>query len=134
MTTTESVTEKNRAIVEELYGCVAAGTPEKIAVLMAEDVVILEPGYLPFGKTWRGQGEFGELFGAIGQFLDLSEIRVNYLIADGDRVAAALSIRDLENGEWCDLIEQSTLRDGKIVELKLFYHEAQTMIGKPKVV
>jgi hypothetical protein len=134
MTTTESLTEKNRAIVEELYGCVAAGTPEKIATLMAEDVVILEPGYLPYGKTWNGLGEFGELFGMIGQFLDLSEIKVHYLIADGDRVAAAIGIRDADNGEWCDFIEQSTLRDGKIVEMKLFYHDAQTMMSKPKVV
>jgi len=134
VTTTESLTEKNRAIVAELYDCIAAGTPEKIATLMAEDVVILEPDYLPYGKTYRGLGEFSELFGAIGQFLDLSEIRVHYLIADGDRVAAALGIRDAESGEWCDMLEQSTLRDGKIVEMKLFYHDAQTMIGKPKVV
>src|SRR5690242_17298232 len=107
MTATLSLTEKNRAIVEELYGCIAAGTPEKIPTLMAEDVVVIEPTYLPYGKTFRGLAEFGELFGMIGQFLDLSEIRVNYLIADGDRVAAALGIRDAESGEWCDFIEQS---------------------------
>jgi ketosteroid isomerase-like protein len=134
MTTTESLTEKNRAIVEELYGYVAASTPEKIATLMAEDIVIIEPGFLPFGKIYRGMAEFGELFGAIGRFLDLPEIRVHYVVADGERVVAALGIRDLDNGEWTDLLEQSTVRDGKIVEMKLFYHDAQTMIGKPKVV
>ena len=134
MTATLSLTEKNRAVVEELYGCVAAGTPEKIATLLAEDVVVIEPGYLPYGKTYHGLAEFGELFGMIGQFLDLSEVKVHYTIADGDRVAACLGIRDVTTGEWTDFIEQSTVRDGRIVEIKLFYHDAQSMIGKPKVV
>jgi ketosteroid isomerase-like protein len=134
MTATLSLTEKNRAVVEELYAAAGSGSFEKIATLLAEDVVVIEPGYLPYGKTYHGLREFGELFGMIGQFLDLSEVRVNYTIADGDRVAACLAIRDIDTGEWTDFIEQSTLRDGKIVEIKLFYHDAQSMIGKPKVV
>jgi ketosteroid isomerase-like protein len=134
MTATVSLTEKNRAIVEELYASAAAGQLDKIAGLIAADVVVDEPTYLPYGKVYNGLQEFAGLLGVIGQYLDLPSVRVNYTIADGDRVAACLSIRDVTSGEYTTFIEQSTLRDGKIVEMKLFYYDPQTMLDKPKVV
>jgi hypothetical protein len=134
MTTTESLTEKNRAIVEKLYACASSGDLGGIAPLLADDIVVDEPSYLPYGKVYRGKEEFAGLLGMIGQFLDLTKVQVNYTIADGDRVAACLGIPDVTTGEMTHFIEQSTLRDGQVVEMKLFYYDAQSMIGKPKVV
>jgi ketosteroid isomerase-like protein len=134
MTTTESLTEKNRAIVEKLYAAASSGDLEAIAPLLADDIVVDEPTYLPYGKVYRGKEEFAGLLGMIGQFLDLTKVQVNYTIADGDRVAACLGIPDVTTGEMTHFIEQSTLRDGQIVEMKLFYYDAQSMIGKPKIV
>ena len=134
MTTTESLTEKNRAIVEKLYAAASSGDLGAVAPLLADDIVVDEPTYLPYGKVYRGQEEFAGLFGMIGQFLDLTQVNVHYLIADGDRVAACLGIPDVTTGEMTHFIEQSTLRDGQIVEMKLFYYDAQSMIGAPKIV
>ncbi|HTK64324.1 MAG TPA: nuclear transport factor 2 family protein [Pseudonocardia sp.] len=134
MTTTESLTEKNRAIVEKLYAAASSGDLGAIAPLLADDIVVDEPSYLPYGKLYRGKEEFAGLLGMIGQFLDLTKVQVNYTIADGDRVAACLGIPDVTTGEMTHFIEQSTLRDGQIVEMKLFYYDAQSMIGKPKIV
>ena len=93
-----------------------------------------EPSYLPYGKAYRGKEEFAGLLGMIGQFLDLTKVQVNYTIADGDGVAVCLGIPDVTTGEMTRFIEQPTLRDGQIVEMKLFYYEPQTMLDKPKVV
>jgi hypothetical protein len=134
MTTTESLTEKNRAIVEKLYAAASGGDLGAIAPLLADDIVVDEPTYLPYGKVYRGKEEFAGLFGMIGQYLDLTQVNVHYLIADGDRVAACLGIPDVTTGEMTHFIEQSTLRDGQIVEMKLFYYDPQTMLDKPKVV
>jgi ketosteroid isomerase-like protein len=134
MTTTESLTEKNRAIVEKLYAAASSGDLGAIAPLLADDIVVDEPSYLPYGKLYRGKEEVAGLLGMIGQFLDLTKVQVNYTIADGDRVAACLGIPDVTTGEMTHFIEQSTLRDGQIVEMKLFYYDAQSMIGKPKIV
>jgi ketosteroid isomerase-like protein len=134
VTTTESLTEKNRAIVEKLYAAAGSGDLAAIAPLLADDIVVDEPGYLPYGKVYRGKEEFAGLLGLIVQYLDLTKVQVNYTIADGDRVAACLGIPDVTTGEMTHFIEQSTLRDGQIVEMKLFYYDAQSMIGKPKVV
>jgi hypothetical protein len=130
MTATESLTETNRAIVEKLYAAAASGDLAAIAGFVAEDVVVIEPDFLPYGGTYRGLAEFAALMPSIGQCLDLTSVRVNYTIADGDRVAACLGIKDVNTGEYTDFIEQSTLRDGKIVEMKLFYHDGQSMIAK----
>lgn len=134
MTTTESLTEKNRGIVASLYAAAASGDLGAIAPLLADDVVVDEPAYLPYGKVYRGKEEFAGLLGMIGQYLDLTKVKVNYLIADGDRVAACLGIPDVTTGEMTHFIEQSTLRDGQIVEMKLFYYDPQSMLDKPKVV
>lgn len=134
MTATVSLTEKNRAIVLELYAAAASGQPERIMGLLTDDIVVDEPSYLPYGKVYNGIEEFAGLFGMIGDYLDLSDIRVNYTIADGDRVAACVSVRDVTSGEYTTFIEQSTVRDGKIAEIRLFYYDPQTMLDKPKVV
>ncbi len=70
----------------------------------------------------------------MAQFLDLSTIKVHHMIADKERVAVCLGIRDASTGELTELIEQCTLRNGKVVELKLFYHDPGSMVGKPRAV
>ncbi|MFI6402935.1 hypothetical protein [Streptomyces sp. NPDC050548] len=54
--------------------------------------------------------------------------------ADGDRVAACVGIKDVTTGEPTHFIEQFTLKDGKIVENRVFYHDVGSMLDKPRVV
>jgi hypothetical protein len=59
---------------------------------------------------------------------------VHYTIADGDRVAACVGITDVATGELTHFIEQFTIKDGKIVENRLFYHDAGwSLVDKPEV-
>lgn len=134
MTATVSLTQKNRAIVESFYTALLAGDQATLDAAIADDVVVDEPDYLPYGKVYHGKAELGGLIGQIGQFLELATLKVHYTVADGDRVIACLGIVDVTTGKMVHLLEQSTLRDGQIAEIKLFYNDPQSMLGKPKIV
>jgi ketosteroid isomerase-like protein len=134
MSTPTTLTEQNRAIVEALYEAANKGDLEGALSYLSDDVTVDEPLFLPFGKVYRGKDEFAALAPVLQNYLDVASITLHYTIADGDRVAACVGIPDLETGELTRLIELFTIKDGKIIENRLFYNDAGTLVDKPKVV
>ncbi len=59
-----SVTETNRRIVTEMYEAGQRGELETFFGHVADDVVLTEPAYLPYGGTYRGAGAVREVFGS----------------------------------------------------------------------
>ncbi|MEV7284810.1 nuclear transport factor 2 family protein [Streptomyces sp. NPDC093252] len=131
MTAASSLTERNRQVVLAMFAAASSGDMEGVLSYLSEDVVVAEPLFLPFGRVYRGRDEFLALAGELGKYLDLSAITVHYTLADGDRVAACVGVPDLATGKPTHFIEQYTVRDGKIVENRLFYHDAGTLAGRP---
>jgi hypothetical protein len=129
MTSTESLTERNRAIVTALYAAGASGDVQGLMSHLADDVEVHEPEYLPYGGVYRGKEEFVGLLGKIVDYMDVTKLTVHYLVADGARVIAVLGAPDAKTGQLNHFAEQSTLRDGKVVEMRLFYYDPQAMIG-----
>ncbi|MFD3492291.1 nuclear transport factor 2 family protein [Streptomyces sp. NPDC002596] len=134
MSAATSLTERNRAVVESMFAAANKGDIEGVFSHLSDDIAVIEPLFLPFGGTYRGKDEFLALAQILPNYLDVSTITVHYTIADGDRVAACVGITDIATGELTRFIEQFTVRDGKIVENRLFYHDAGTLADKPKVV
>ncbi|MFI6266629.1 nuclear transport factor 2 family protein [Micromonospora sp. NPDC051006] len=134
MSTPTSLTEQNRAVVEAMFEAANNGDVDRVVSYLSDDVTVIEPRFLPFGKAYHGKNEFFGLAQVLPNYLDLSAITVHYTIADGDRVAACVGIPDVTTGELTHFIEQFTVKDGKIVENRLFYHDAGTLVDKPKVV
>ena len=131
---TASLTEQNRAIVEAMFAAANNGDVEGVFSYLSEDIAVIEPVFLPFGKAYHGKDEFLGLAQVLPDYLDVSSITVHYTIADGDRVAACVGITDVATGQLTHFIEQFTLKDGKIVENRVFYHDVGSMIDKPRVV
>jgi hypothetical protein len=127
------LTEQNRALVQSMYAAATRGDAESLMSLLADDVVVHEPDYLPYGAEYVGKEAFAGLFGKISQLLDLTDVKLDYLVADNDRVIGVLRIPDRNTGKDTLFAEQSTIRDGKIVDLRIFYYDAQSMIGAPKI-
>ncbi|MFD7757880.1 nuclear transport factor 2 family protein [Streptomyces sp. NPDC059757] len=134
MSAATSLTERNRAVVQSMFAAANKGDIEGVFSHLSDDIAVIEPLFLPFGGTYRGKDEFLALAQILPNYLDVSTITVHYTIADGDRVAACVGITDIATGELTRFIEQFTVRDGKIVENRLFYHDAGTLADKPKVV
>jgi ketosteroid isomerase-like protein len=134
MSAATSLTEQNRAIVEGMFEAANKGDIEGVFSCLSDDVTINEPLFMPFGKVYHGKDEFLELAQILPNYLHISSITVHYTIADGDRVAACVGIADVATGELTHFIEQFTIKDGKIIENRVFYNNAGTLVDKPKVV
>jgi ketosteroid isomerase-like protein len=134
MSTATSLTEQNRAIVEAMFAAANNGDVEGVFSYLSDDVTVIEPLFMPFGKAYHGKDEFIGLAQVLPNYLDVSSITVHHTIADGDRVAACVGITDVATGKLTQFIEQFTIKHGKIVENRVFYHDAGTLIGRPKVV
>ena len=134
MSTASSLTEQNRAIVEAMFAAANKSDVEGVFSYLSDDVAVLEPRFMPFGKAYHGKDEFMGLAQVLPNYLDVSAITVHYTIADGDRVAACVGITDVATGELTEFIEQFTIKDGKIVENRVFYHDAGSLVDMPKVV
>jgi ketosteroid isomerase-like protein len=134
MSAATSLTEQNRAVVEAMFAAANSGDIDGVFSYLSDDVTIIEPMFMPFGKTYHGKDEFLGLAQVLPNYLDVSSITVHYTIADGDRVAACVGITDVATGELTHFIEQFTIKDGKIVENRVFYNNAGSLVDKPKVV
>jgi ketosteroid isomerase-like protein len=133
MTAMTSLTEQNRAVVQALYDAGARGDVPALMSCLAQDIVVHEPAFLPYGGRYVGQEAFLTMFSQINEHLDLSAITLDYLVADNERVIGVLRIPDRATGQDTVLAEQSTLRDGKIVDMRIFYFDPQSMISTAKL-
>ncbi|MFD6063245.1 nuclear transport factor 2 family protein [Rhodococcus wratislaviensis] len=123
-----SVTETNRRIVTEMYEAGQRGELETFFGHVADDVVLTEPAYLPYGGTYRGAEAVREVFGVIAGYLDMNSLTIDRLVADEDHVFAILSSNQIATGERIMLTELSILREGKVAEFRVFFHEAGSLL------
>ena len=124
-----STTEQSRAVAQAFYDAIIAGDVDGFVAVSAEDMVCHQPSFLPYGKSYYGRDTFVGLFDTFAKYYDLTKIRCDYLVADGERVFGLMRVPVLTNGQDVLFAEQVVVRDGKVVELRIFVHEAQTMIG-----
>jgi hypothetical protein len=126
---TETTTEVSRRIGIEVYEAGSRGDLPGLLSLMADDLVVEEPGFLPYGGKYHGPQGLAELVGKIGAYLDLSSVRLDYLVADGARVIGIMRVKQVGTGEDVLLAEEYTIRDGKVSRLRIFIHEAGSLTG-----
>jgi uncharacterized protein len=121
-------TEASRTTVMSMYTAAGGGDFAAAMACMADDIAVIEPPYLPYGGVYRGKTEFQQLLGRINEYADLSAMKMENVVAEGERVLVSLQIGDRKTGKPLQLLEQSIVRDGKIVEMKIFYFDAGSMI------
>ena len=95
--------------------------------LLHDDLVVYEPGGLPFSGEYRGPQGFFELLGKIGEVLDLAlDPGIQYFLAN-DTVAMrsrmTFTLRGSDRSVKVGLVEIFTIRDGLIAELDVYYKD-----------
>lgn len=123
-----STTETSRAAVEKMYAAGTAGDIEGMLGLLAEDLVVHEPPFLPYGGDHHGHDGFLELFATINKYLDMTQVKVDRLIADGPWVSAVMRIPDRATGKDVVLSDELHVDDGTITELRIYFHDAQSLV------
>jgi uncharacterized protein len=128
VTTTASLTAKTRDVVTRMYAAIARADFEQALSYFSESLVVNEPAFLPYGGVYRGIDGLRAAFDKIRLFLDVTNLSVERLIADGDRVIAIVSIPEHGSGRRILLAEESLCCDGEISEIRVYFHEAQGLL------
>ncbi|MCY4425427.1 MAG: nuclear transport factor 2 family protein [Halieaceae bacterium] len=123
MSSGQAQAEASRELVQTMYDAAIDGETERFIACLADDLVVIEPSYLPYGGVHRGIDSFLALFAEVGEYLDLGTLQLSGLVADGEEVVAFLSVRSVKDRSEVQIAERSIVRDGKIVEMKVMFHE-----------
>jgi hypothetical protein len=122
-----SDTETNRKIVAEMYDALVRGDVEACLSHVADDLVLREPAFLPYGDVYHGKDGMAGAVGKISKYLDITKVEIRYLVADGNRVFGVVAVPDARTGENVLLAEESVIQNGKVSEMTIFFHEARSL-------
>jgi hypothetical protein len=125
---TVSTTDQTRQVVEAFYQAAIRRDRQSVLDSLADDVVFHEPSFLPYGGSYRGRDGFIDMASKIAEVLDTSKITLVQLAVDGDVAFAVMELRDRRSGDDVLFVERSRIRNGKISEVTLFFHEARSLI------
>lgn len=126
----DGLSVRNRQIVVDFYAAGVRGDLDSFLSYLSDDFVLYEPPFLPYGGAYHGKQAMLEGFGEIGRYLDVKGLEVDHLVADGEHVIGILRAPDRTTGELVLIAEESTLRDDKIVEMRVFFHEGRSLVKR----
>ena len=120
---------ENRQQLEAMYACLLSGDLAGFLAGCADDVVTHQSPMLPYGGVYHGKKALEKLLSqTIFPLIDGAKIRaVAPLMAGDDRVIASFAVPATRTGKELTLLEQATVRDGKVIELKVFYFDPSLM-------
>lgn len=130
------MTEKGEATVREFYGLVAEGRLEDACGVLHDELIIRVPPGLPYSGDYHGPAGFLDDMSRITALFEPKPVRVDYLGTTDPvvlkilgRFTSRTSGRSLET----DIVELFYVRDGKIVELDIYYKDpaAITALATP---
>jgi uncharacterized protein len=128
-----SAATTSRDLMTRMYDSAAKADYDDVFACLSDDLVVNEPLFLPYGATYRGHQGFRDLIGKVTQVLDVSQMQVIRMVAEDDRAIGIIEMPDVATGENILLAEESLIRDGKVVEINVYFHEPRTLLGRPKL-
>jgi ketosteroid isomerase-like protein len=119
--------EASRAVVLAMYHAIKIGDFAHAIGFISPDVVVHEPPFAPWASqpTYEGLDEFDELIPDVAKYLDFSTIDPGPIIAEGENVFAVLRMKEQDSDRKVVIAEYSVVREGQIVEIRVFCHEMQ---------
>ena len=128
MSSDPSKTDITRQLVRTMYESSLAGDTERfMGCLDQNNLVVLEPSFLPYGGRIEGIAGFQALFAKVAQYIDLTSIKLDSVVADGDVGVAFIRAQSVNHDSEIQIAERSVVRDGKIVEMRVYFHELGSM-------
>lgn len=116
-------TRTTREVVQNFYSWALGGQFEAAIALLHPELTVYEPSFLSYGGITKTPQGFVGLFAQVASLISVPSIHLNTLVVEGDIAVAFLSAQTVNGKQDLSIAEQSTLRDGKIVEMRIFYHE-----------
>jgi uncharacterized protein len=115
------------ATLQQFMHAMTVGDMDTARSLLADDFVCYEAGGLPYSGTYHTPDGFFGLAGRIFGAMELTPGPDVQFLRDGDTIGARfrLTFTSRETGEKAEMsfVEVYTVRDGKIVELDVYYKD-----------
>ena len=114
-------TAANKAFILEMIGQKKQLTdyPDRAS----DSMVVYEPSSLPFGGTYRGMKAFEQFYPKVREFYDFKHFDLLNVYADADKVFAISKAAIAHTNDSILLCEQFTFKQGKIVEVRLYFYD-----------
>ena len=116
-------TSSTLSIVQAFYQAGIEGDQAAFFGLLAPDVVLREPNYLPYGGTYQGTEQFGPVFIEVNKYLDLSTVTIDKIVVDGSRAVAFLRVETRASGAQVRIAEAVEIVGGKVAEISIFFQD-----------
>lgn len=113
---------ENKEIVRRAYEGMASGDVKAFLGALDQEIEIVEPDCLPYGGVYRGTDEVLAFLQQAAAVVEPGRLAIEDLLAEGDRVVAVLRL-GLRDGSEALVSEHWRLRDGKAVELRVFWFD-----------
>ena len=114
-----ATTDQSKRILQTMYAAAISGDMVTFNALVDDDAQFHEPGCMPYGGSYRGKKSLVDLFMQVGKYLNYATIKIDYMLADGANVITAIQIK-ATNGNDVRVLEEALVRDGKVVDLRIF--------------
>jgi uncharacterized protein len=126
-----STTTESAAVVRRFSDLLRSGKLHEASEVMSEDVAIRHTPALPYGGEYRGRDGFTELVNKMMGMVTPTRLTETEWLAVGDIMTARTTVRftSIASGEAAEtrVVEISTVRDGHIVELDVYYKDPRAV-------
>lgn len=114
-------TVANKAFIREMIGQKKqlSDYPDRAS----DSMVVYEPSSLPFGGTYRGIKAFEQFYPQVRNFYDFNHFDLVDVYADADKVFAISNAAIAHTKDRTQLCEQFTFKQGKIIEVRLYFYD-----------
>ena len=96
----------------------------------SDSMVVYEPSSLPFGGIYRGLKAFEQFYPKVREFYDFKQFALQSVYADSDKVFAISNARIAHTENSILLCEQFTFKQGKIIEVRLYFYDDNQPVYK----
>jgi uncharacterized protein len=123
----ESITITTRTLVAGMYDAAVRGDFASVMACFTDELLVHEPASLSIAGTYRGPEAFAAVIAKLAETMDFTRMRVARMTIEGERAVSILHIPDRTTGQDIVVAEESLLRDGKVAEIWIYYHDGQSM-------
>ncbi|MGS0686853.1 nuclear transport factor 2 family protein [Nakamurella sp. GG22] len=120
-------------VVAEFYAAVSSGDAAAIERLLSPEIVVHEPGSLPYGGEWRGLDGFQSRMTAVAEYWQTEIVSPPEVLFTGNLAAALMDVR-FTSADGQILVQQPVIEmvwvaDGRIIQIIPLYYDTAVLTG-----
>jgi ketosteroid isomerase-like protein len=113
----------NQELIERMYAAAAEADMPTLRGILAEDFVVEEAPFLPYGGSYQGFDGFVDCFTKVAQVIDLSRLQLVGVTADDTYAYCRVRVPLVQSEGEATIIEEWEIREGRVVHARVFWFD-----------